>query len=249
MPERCYPMKLKTAIIDDELHCIETLAYDLETHHSNQIDIVFTARNGLEALKLINKHKPQLIFLDIEMAGLGGFDILEVIDKEDSKVIFTTAHSKYAIRAVGSKADGYLLKPILPQDLKEIVNKIYDELEAFDAIPTSRVSFQKLSVPNSNGLELIPFDDIIYCKADDNYTTFYLCSGEKVVASKTLKHFGEMLPEHQFVRIHKSYIVNLLHLKKYLKTDGGVVIMENKVTLPVSRIQRDKLLKLIQKGI
>ena len=98
-------MKLKTAIIDDELHCIETLAYDLETHHSNQIDLVFTARNGLEALKLINKHKPQLIFLDIKMTDLGGFDILEVIDKEDSKVVFTTAHSKYAIRAVGSKAD------------------------------------------------------------------------------------------------------------------------------------------------
>lgn len=242
-------MKIKTAIIDDEIHCIQTLAYDLKTHHSNRIELIFTTRSGVEGLKLINKHKPQLLFLDIEMAGLGGFDILEVIDKEELKVVFTTAHSKYAIKAVGSKADGYLLKPVLLQDLEQVVTKIYEELEAANAVPMSPISLQKLSVPNNNGIDLIPFNDIIYCKADDNYTVFYLCSGEKVMASRTLKHFGEILPENQFVRIHKSYIVNLRHLKKYLKTDGGIVIMENQITLPVSRVQKDNLLTLIQKGI
>jgi two-component system, LytTR family, response regulator len=244
-------MKIKTAIIDDEIHCIETLAYDLKACHSNIIEIVFTARNGVEALKLINKYKPQLVFLDIEMSGLGGFDILEVLNNEEIKIVFTTAHSKYAIKAVGSKADGYLLKPILPDDLGQVVTKIYEEIEASAATrpPSISLSMQKLSVANNNGIDLIPFNDIIYCKADDNYTTFYLRSAEKIMASKTLKHFGEILPDNQFVRIHKSYIVNLLHLKKYLKTDGGIVIMENKISLPVSRVQKDNLLRLIHKGI
>ncbi len=242
-------MKIKTAIIDDEIHCVETLAYDLKTYHSNKIDVLFTARNGVEALKLINKHKPQLVFLDIEMSGLGGFDILEVISDEQTKIVFTTAHSKYAIKAVGSRADGYLLKPILHEDLREIVDKIYEEIGNFSNTQQGTpLSLQKLSVPNNNGIDLIPYNDIIYCKADDNYTTFYLCSGEKILASKTLKHYGEILPENQFVRIHKSYIVNLLHLKKYLKTDGGIVIMENKITLPVSRVQKDNLLRLIQRA-
>jgi len=243
-------MIIKTAIIDDEIHCVETLAYDLRTRHCDKIDILFTARNGVEALKLINKHKPQLIFLDIEMAGLGGFDVLEVINNEQIKVVFTTAHSKYAIKAVGSKADGYLLKPILHEDLDQLVSRIYEELQtSTGSLQPSPLSLQKLSVPNNNGIDLIPLKDIVYCKADDNYTTFYLASGEKLVASKTLKHFGEILPENQFVRIHKSYIINLLHLKKYLKSDGGVVIMENKITLPVSRIQKENLLRLIQSSI
>lgn len=238
-------MKLKTGIIDDEVHCIETLAYDLKSGHHDKIEIIFTARNGLEAIKLINKFKPQLLFLDIEMAGLGGFDILDVLHDKTIKIVFTTAHSKYAVKAVGSKADAYLLKPIMPEELKAAVDKIYNEVDTqFNA-----TSIKKLSVPNSNGIELVPYEDIIYCQSDDNYTTLFLCSGEKVVASKTLKYFGEVLPEGQFVRIHKSFIINLMHLKKYLKIDGGVVVMGKGVKLPVSRIQKDNLLKLIQTGI
>lgn len=237
-------MKLKTGIIDDEIHCIETLAYDLKSDHKDRIDIVFTARNGVEAIKLINKLKPDLIFLDIEMSGLGGFDILEVLNDKTIKIVFTTAHSKYAVKAVGSQADAYLLKPILPEELKAVIDKVHGEIQA----SSNSTSIKKLSIPNSNGIELIPYEDIIYCKSDDNYTTVFLCSGEKVVASKTLKYFGELLPEGQFVRIHKSFIINLMHLKKYLKSDGGVVVMLKDIKLPVSRIQKENLLKLIQTG-
>jgi two-component system, LytTR family, response regulator len=237
-------MKLRTAIIDDEIHCLETLAYDLRENHEDRIQIIFTSRNGLEAIKLLNKFKPDLIFLDIEMAGLGGFDILEVLNDKTIKVVFTTAHSKYAVKAVGSQADAYLLKPILPEELKAVIGKVHEEIQA----SSKAASIKKLSIPNSNGIELIPYEEIIYCKSDDNYTTVFLCSGEKIVASKTLKYFGQLLPEGQFVRIHKSFIINLMHLKKYLKTDGGIVVMLKDIKLPVSRFQKENLLKLIQTG-
>jgi two-component system LytT family response regulator len=238
-------MKLRTAIIDDEVHCIDTLAYDLKEDHKDTVEVIFTAQNGVEAIRLIKKLKPHLIFLDIEMSGLGGFDILEVLDDKTIKIVFTTAHSKYAVKAVGSQAYAYLLKPILPEELKAVIDKVHEELEA----PSNATLIKKLSIPNSNGIDLIPYEDIIYCQSDNNYTIVYLCSGEKIVASKTLKYFGELLPEGQFVRIHKSFIINLVHLKKYLKSDGGVVVMLKDIKLPVSRIQKENLLKLIQTSI
>lgn len=233
-------MKLKTAIIDDEVHCIETLAYDLRELHGDRVDIIFTSKSSVEGIKQIGKTKPDLVFLDIEMPGLNGFDILELIGTS-TKVIFTTAHSEYAIKAVGLKAEAYLLKPIQPEELQEALDRVYKTFS-----PSENLTLKhKLPVPYADGIQLIPHADILYCRSNGNYTEFFLSTNEKIMASKTLKHFGELLPEDQFIRIHKSYIVNLSHLKKYLKTDGGVVFMGNNITLPVSRVNREKLLKLI----
>lgn len=238
-------MKLKTAIIDDEAHCIETLVYDLQEDHGDKIEIVFTSQNSIEAVKQINKSKPDLIFLDIEMPGLNGFDLLELLGGNPVKVIFTTAHSAYAIQAVGLKAAAYLLKPIQPEDLETALERVYTSI-----VPKTNIALKnKLSIPYADGIQLIPYEDIIYCRSNGNYTEFFLSTQDKIMASKTLKHFGDLLPESQFLRIHKSYIVNLHHLKKYLKTDGGVVFMGKDITLPVSRNNREKLLKLIQDGI
>lgn len=234
-------MKLKVAIIDDEIHCIETLAYDLRELHGDKIDIIFTAKDSVEGTKQLGKTRPDLLFLDIEMPRLNGFDVLDLIDGTPTKVIFTTAHSEYAIRAVGLKAAAYLLKPIQPDELREALDRVYKTFS-----PSQNLTLKsKLPVPYTDGIQLIAHSDILYCRSNGNYTEFFLTTNEKIVASKTLKHFGELLPRDQFVRIHKSYIVNLSHLKRYLKVDGGVVSMGNNVTLPVSRINREKLLKLI----
>ena len=234
-------MKLKAAIIDDEVHCIETLAYDLQEVYGDKIDIIFTAKDSVEGIKQIGKTRPDLLFLDIEMPRLNGFDVLELIEGTATKVIFTTAHSEYAIRAVGLKAAAYLLKPIQPEDLQEALDRVYKTFLP----PENTTLRRKLPIPYADGIQLIAHTDILYCQSSGNYTEFFLTTNEKIVASKTLKYFGELLPNDQFVRIHKSYIVNLLHLKRYLKVDGGIVCMSNNVNLPVSRINREKLLKLI----
>lgn len=237
-------MKLRTAIIDDEIHCIETLAYDLREDHADKIDILFTSRDSVEAVKQIKKERPDLVFLDIEMPRLSGFDVLELLEEVPMQVIFTTAHSEYAIKAVGSKAVAYLLKPVQSEDLEAAIAKVYAAFK-----PTQNPTLQqRLAVPSVTGIELIPHEEIIYCRSNDNYTEFFLYSGQVILASKTLKHFVELLPEDQFLRIHKSYVVNLSHVRKYLKTDGGVVLMENDITLPVSRLNKEKLLRLIQGG-
>ncbi len=234
-------MKLKAAIIDDEIHCIETLAYDLREWHGDKIDIIFTAKDSLEGMKQVAKTRPDLLFLDIEMPRLNGFDVLDLIDGTPTKVIFTTAHSEYAIKAVGLKAEAYLLKPIQADELQEALDRVYKTFSR----PENITLKSKLPVPYADGIQLISHADILYCRSSGNYTEIFLTTNEKIVASKTLKHFGELLPEDQFIRIHKSYIVNLSHLKRYLKVDGGIVCMGNNVTLPVSRINREKLLKLI----
>lgn len=234
-------MKLKAAIIDDEIHCIETLAYDLKELHGDKIEIVYTARDSVEGMKQMSKTKLDLLFLDIEMPRLNGFDVLELIEGTSTKVIFTTAHSEYAIRAVGLKAEAYLLKPIQPDDLQEALERVY---KAFSPSENSTLK-GKLPVPFADGIQFLPHEDILYCQSNGNYTEFFLTTNEKIIASKTLKHFGELLPEDQFVRIHKSYIINLSHMKRYLRIDGGMVCMANNVNLPVSRVNREKLLKLI----
>lgn len=237
-------MKLRTAIIDDEIHCIETLAYDLQEDHEDKVDLIFTSKNSVEAIKQINKTRPDLIFLDIEMPGLNGFDVLELLGDSETKVIFTTAHSEYAVKAVGMKAEAYLLKPIQPEELEGALNRVY---ESFYSVSNATLR-NKLSVPYADGIQLVPHEDIVYCQSNGNYTELFLSTNEKIMASKTLKYFGEILPQEQFLRIHKSYIVNLRYLKKYLKTDGGVVFLGNNITLPVSRTNREKLLKLIHDG-
>lgn len=239
-------MKLKTAIVDNEVHCIETLMYDLQENFSAQVDVIFTSQDSVEAAKSLKKLKPDLVFLDIEMPGLSGFDILELLNDIPMRIVFTTAYSEYAIEAVGFKAEAYLLKPIQPEDLKVVIDELYHQFNQ----PLINASIKdKLPVAYQEGIELIPYREIIYCHSNDNYTDIFLLSGRKIVASKTLKYFSEQLPADKFFRIHKSYLVNLMHIKKYLKLDGGVLLMENEASLPVSRNKKEEILKLIQVNI
>ena len=236
-------MKLTVAIIDDEEHAIETMRYDLIENHGDEVEIIFSTTNPVEGAKRIRKDTPDLLFLDVDMPGLSGLQLIELIDDLPIKVVFTTAHMEYAIKAVETIASGYLLKPVQAEDLQRIIEKVKTEIQT---VSGARTVSGKISVADADGIELVPWDEIIYCKSDSNYCQLVLTDSRKIVASKTLRHFGEILPDNLFVRIHKSYLINTKHIKKYLRHNGGELLMINNDVLPVSRNHRDEILKLIQ---
>lgn len=237
-------MKYRVAIIDDELHAIETLVYDLKENFEDEIEIVYTTSNPVEGVKKIRTLIPDLLFLDIQMPGLSGIDVLDLIDDMKIMVVITTAHQDFAIQSVGTNAITYLLKPIMPENLIEIMEKVRETNLTKNEMPELA---NKIAVPVYDGLEIISFDEIIYCKSDSNYTELILTKARKIIASKTLKFFTSNLPSNKFTRIHKSYLVNIEFIVKYLKKDGGEIVMSNNDILPISRKTKNEILKLIQK--
>ncbi len=235
-------MKLRVAIIDDEIHAIETLTYDLTEDFSDQVEIVFSSTDPLEGAMQLRKELPDLLFLDIDMPVINGFDLMKLVDDLNIRVVLTTAHQEYAIQAVGTKAIAYILKPVLPDSLQKVMQQIVAQKQ--NNIPYSALK-DKISVPDMEGMELIPYSDILYCKSDGNYTELIL-SDRKKTASKTLKYFDESLPPEQFIRIHKSFLINLEHVRRYLKVGGGELVMKNGDILPVSRNNRQNILNLMQ---
>jgi two-component system LytT family response regulator len=239
-------MKLTAAIIDDEKHAIETLRYDLAENHKDEIEILFSTTNPVEGAKRIRTEKPDLLFLDVDMPGLSGLELIQLIDDLPTRVVFTTAHMEYAIKAVETIASGYLLKPVQAEDLQRIIEKVKNEKAS--AMASFSIS-GKIPFADTDGIELIAYEDIIYLKSDSNYCELKLTGNRKKLASKTLKYFEEILPSGQFFRIHKSYLINIQQVKKYLKRDGGELLMSNNEVLPVSRNNRLEILKLIQNHI
>ena len=236
-------MKLTAAIIDDEKHAIETLRYDLGENHGDEVEIIFSTTNPVEGAKRIRTDKPDLLFLDVDMPGLSGLELIQLIEDLPTRVVFTTAHMEYAIKAVETFASGYLLKPVQTEDLQRIIEKV----KSGKASSKANCSFSgKIPVADADGIELIALEDIIYLKSDSNYCELKLTDNRKKLASKTLKYFEEILPSDRFFRIHKSYLININKIKKYLKRDGGELLMSNNDVLPVSRNCRLEILKLIQ---
>jgi two-component system, LytTR family, response regulator len=239
-------MKLSIAIIDDEKHAIETLSYDLMENHIDDMEIVFSTANPVEGAKRIRSEKPDLLFLDVDMPGLSGLELIQLIDDLPTRVVFTTAHMEYAIKAVETIASGYLLKPVQADDLQKIIARFKSEKELK---LLEQPLFGKIAVPDFDGIELVSVESIIYCKSDSNYCELRLTDNRKIIASKTLGYFEGMLPAGQFIRIHKSYMVNIHQIKKYLKRNGGELVMSNDDVLPVSRNSKPEILKLIQTSL
>lgn len=235
--------KLKVAIIDDEVHAVETLSYDLNENHAQEMEIVFTSTKSTEGIKMLNSVKPDLLFLDVDMPGLSGLDVIELMDGLPTKVVFTTAHLEYALKAVETIACGYLLKPVQPDDLQRMIEKVKNETVTRGAdLPVPG----KIPVPDADGIELVACSDIVYIKSDSNYSTLKLTGNRKIVASKTLKYFEGILSGSQFLRVHKSYLVNPEHIRKYLKKEGGELLMANNDLIPVSRNHRDEILQFLK---
>jgi len=251
---------MNAIIIDDETKGRLALKEKLATY-CPQIKVVAEAANGQEALLLIHHHKPQLIFLDIEMPRMNGFEMLNELEEKNFHVVFTTAYDQYAIKAIKYAAFDYLLKPIDIEELKTTVSKIEQaqqqagnngntetkkQVELLQQnMQQPKKQLQKLAIPTLEGLLFYDINDIIHLEANSNYTTLYLTSKAKVIASKTLKEFEEMLPEDIFFRTHHSHLINLNFIKRYIKGDGGQIELQNGTFIDVSRRKKDDFLKAI----
>lgn len=246
--------RVKVAIIDDELHCIKTLRYQIETYLKG-IEIVFVATDATDAVNLIADLKPDLIFLDIEMPHLNGFQIVEKFDERDFKVIFTTAYDTYAIKAIRLKVFDYLLKPIDINELKEAFDKFLAEQKKSnktegiitDLIDENRIK-GTIALSSSQGLFFVKLKDIVYLEGDDCYTHVVLNDGKKILVSKTLATFESILENDlQFFRAQKSFIINLQYIKQYIRGEGGEIIMVDNKSVALSRNKKDIFMKLFTK--
>jgi two-component system LytT family response regulator len=249
--------KIRTVIVDDERNGREVLLALLEKFCIN-VEVVGTADSAESAILLIKDLKPQLVFLDINMPGLSGFEMLEKLAPINFEVIFVTAHDAYALKAFKFSAIDYVLKPIDLDDLQKAVEKVEGKLlgkqesgqgkykELFHNMRNIQNPFDKLGLATRDGLIFVKISEIVRLESDVNYTWFFLVNGEKILASKTLKEFEEMLEEYNFYRVHKSHLINLAHLQRYIKGEGGSVVMSDGSEVDVSRRNKEGLMKRLQ---
>lgn len=245
---------LKVLIVDDENKSRESLKMIIEEFCAN-VEVVGLASSVKEALTEVELKNPDVVFLDIRMNKETGFDFLSKCKKINFEVVFTTAYSEYAIDAIKFSALDYLLKPINVNQLKEAVAKAEKRI----AQDTFKDKFEyllqnfkvdssenyKLVLPTIEGLIFLSFKDVIYCEASSNYTCFHLKDGKKFTVSKTLKEYDELLTSYNFFRIHHSYLINLREIKKYVKGEGGYVVMSNDCTLEVSKRKKELFINMI----
>lgn len=247
---------LRTIIIDDENNSREKLQYLLNMYCKDMVEVVQVCSSGEEGLDAISKHRPDLIFLDVEMPYMTGFDMLKKIPKIDFEIIFTTAHDHYAIKAIKFSALDYLLKPIDLEQLQEAVKKAIvkrtdkkssAQIESFvENIKDSAKKLENLSIPTSYGMVFVKVNDIARCESSSNYTVFFLANKDQVVATRTLKEYEELLDDSGFVRIHHSHLINKHFLKEYIKGAGGQVVMKDGTTLDVSRRKKDEVIEKLR---
>ncbi|HLR36716.1 MAG TPA: LytTR family DNA-binding domain-containing protein [Chitinophagaceae bacterium] len=238
---------MKIGILDDELHCVESLLLHLDQLFPD-IKVAFTSTDPYEALDLVKKHAIHLLFLDIQMPAMDGFEFLNQVEEIKFDVIFTTAYSEYAIQAFKINAINYLLKPISESDLKEAVQsysskirkrKAYEDTETLiNALVQKHNMTDKIAVPVSDGIEFIAVNDIIYCQSQSNYTLLFLMDNKKIMFSKTLKETENTMSKYGFLRIHQSYLINPNHMVKFLRNDGGFITMSSGAELPISNANR-----------
>lgn len=240
-------MKLKTIIVEDEETSREILRNYLEKYCPN-VNVLGEAANVDEALLLIRNKQLDLVFLDVEMPYGNAFDLLDKVGDIDFETIFVTAYDHYAIDALNAHASYYLLKPISIDNLIKAVDyvaeiKMKEEaLQDQILIPKTKVAHGKITIPLQDGFEVLETANILYCKADDNYTEIFLNNNRKKLVSKTLKYFEEALTESGFARVHKSYLVNVNEVVKYVKGKGGSIVLRNGKEVMVSASKKSELL-------
>ena len=238
-------------IIDDEENGRFALKQKLQDYCTD-IQLLGEAENGEEGIRLIEKHKPRVVFLDIEMPRMDGFQMLHRLTEKNFHLIFTTAYDQYAIKAIKFAAFDYLLKPIDIEELKLAVSRINEmpqatekKLSALEHNFQEKNVFNKIGIPTMEGINFFDINDIIHLEAHSNYTTIYFVNHPKLIASKTLKDFEELLPADIFYRPHHSHIIQLKYIKRYLKSDGGQVEMQNGNIVDIARRKKDEFLNII----
>ena len=245
---------IRSILIDDEVHCLNSLSIQLN-EHCPEVEILAKCTSGAKALEAVEKMNPELVFLDIEMPNMNGFEFLEQCRQITFSVIFTTSYDQYAIKAFRISALDYLLKPIDPEELVAAVCKVGEQkskpiTEQFrlmiEQIQNRNRGITKIGIPTIEGFELIPADHIVYCEANNNYTHIFLKGKTKIVACRSLKDMEEQLQDFKsFLRVHHSYLVNLNEVTRYIRGDGGYLILADGTTVNVSRGRKDALMKFL----
>ncbi len=242
-------MSIRALIVDDEEKARNVLQALIQENFPD-IEIIGMAGDVPDAVKAINRQMPDVIFLDIEMPGYSGFQLLDFFDNIPFRIIFTTAYSEYAIQAFQVSAVDFLLKPIQIDQLESAVDKLRERngtnhKELYDNLKLniSGNTMRRIALPTSSGILFIKPEEIVYLKADGSYTHFILHSGKEIVVSKRIKEYESALtPEMRFYRPHRSYIVNAERITEFVKADGGSVLMDNGHSIPVSRDSKDEFL-------
>ena len=240
-------MKLNAIIVEDEETSREILRNYLKKYCPN-VQVLGEASNVEEALILIRNNDLDLVFLDVEMPYGNAFDLLDKVGDINFETVFVTAYNHYAIEALNAHASYYLMKPISIDELIKAVDYVAEIKSKEDAlqdqvlVPKTNAINGKITIPQQDGFEVINTSDILYCKADDNYTEIHLNNNKKKVVSKTLKYFEDALNETSFTRVHKSYLVNVNEIVKYVKGKGGSVVLSNGKQIMVSASRKSELL-------
>lgn len=245
---------IKAIVIDDEQDSRNTVINILNNFCDN-IQVIAQAENVKDGIAKIEKEKADVVFLDIQMPDGTGFDLLEKLSEINFQVIFVTAYDQYALKAIKYSALDYILKPVNPQHLMDAVEKLKIPAPDFGLISKqistllrNKNGFERITLPTFEGLRFIILKDIIRCEADNNYTNFYLSSGEKVLVTKTLKEYDESLSGEDFIRVHQSHLVNSKYIDRYIKGDGGTIIMTDGSQVEVSRRRKEEFLKRMTKN-
>lgn len=245
-------MKIKAVILDDEAHCSRGLALQLE-QLCPQVEVLASFNAPLKALDFVMQNPIDLLFLDVEMPILNGFDFLKRLGVPGFEVVFTTAYDQFAIKAFKYSAFDYLLKPIEDNELQHCIAKWeadqakrnhalrYHNLMAEEQV----VLPKRLVLPTSEGLELIDVEDIVCIDSDSNYSRLYFQDGTFLLISRTLKEFEDLLEPKGFMRVHHSHLINIKKIRKYIKADGGYVLMSNDRKVSISRARKDQVLEYI----
>jgi len=244
---------LKAIIIDDELSSQQNLQQKL-IEFCPDIKVIASAQKPEEAILLIRQHNPDVIFLDIEMPRMNGFRMLDELGELDFDIIFTTAYNHYAVDAIRISAFDYLMKPIAIKDLQNAVERLVkqrqgrtkDKLDVLrQSLSSSKSQEEKMAIPTSEGLEFIPIKTIMHIESSSNYSKLFFTDGKSLLVTKLLKDFEDMLLPYNFYRVHNSHLINLAYIKKYIRGEGGQVIMQNGDVIDVARRKKEEFLKLI----
>ena len=239
---------IKAIILDDEKHSVATLAWKIEKFCPD-VEVVARFTDSPEALDYLRKNPPDLLFLDIEMPRLNGFELLAELGNDlPFEVIFTTAYDEFGIKAVKANAMDYLLKPVQNQELKAAIERYKRKVgQGMKTLFSSQQenTTNKVALATKESIEFVRPEEIILCTSDSNYTMIYLTGNRKKLISKTLKDVEGMLESHGFFRAHNSHLVNLQHIKEYVRADGGYLMLSNGQTLPVARNRKEELLRKI----
>jgi two-component system, LytTR family, response regulator len=247
---------INAVIVEDEKKSREVLESLLKTHCPD-INLLGSAESVSDGIDLIRSTKPRLVFLDIEMSDGSGFDLLEKVNTGGFEVIFTTASDAHALRAIKYSAIDYLLKPLDPDELKTAVQKIHAKQADNTNLENLKFLLQnfrkpndhysKITLPTGNAYEIVNVKDIIRCEADGSYTSFFLESKKKLLVSASLKHYEDLLPPDDFIRVHHHHLINMNHVVRFLKADGGYAVMSDGTQIEVSRRKKEAFILRLNK--